>query len=1175
MSCFGHQINDDSALVGDPIDVISGANVDRTLDFQLTGPIRLLWVRYYDSSQNQNHTTLGWGHTHEYDHTLRFDVDGLRYTGILGRTIGFPPLTTDGQRFGRSGSVLHRISPMLYRMYRHQEPGLEFEFRNQPITPVTRLFRGKASIEFRYDGSNRLMGIIDSLRRRIRVVCDDASRIVTLALMNGGEDEGRPLLEYRYDQAGNLVGGRDPYQNVFSFRYDRENRMIARTDRIGYTCLFEYDKQGRCVRSRGEDGLLDTRLEYHSLEKMTMVTRANGGMWTYLYPTGKLTRIIDPYGGSKELKRDKSGRIIEEVDENGNVTRRVYNSRGALIQKESPLNQVVPVPTPARILGPNQRILPTKPIEFEFGKCYSTLRRGEAISLPRVDEFVIKAISDRIRPYLRTQDAKLAAPLLPGDRAYDDFGNLTKQGGPDGTVRRWLYDANGNVSRITDCEGSQYNMKHASWNLRTTIVGPLGGALSFSYGKTEKVRAVRDCGGAVSEYEHDLKDRLICLRRHGVVRERYRYDNADNLVEKLDSNGLSLMSLEIGPGNLTKAKRLASGQTHAFGYDENGRLLSAATDAAEVLLAYDLWGNRIKEERNGLGVTHLFGRANALVETVYFQRYKVAYKRLGNGRLSLADPRGVTHTIHALGRGLVIRTAGNGTRETIQFDEAGRCLMKATILRRADVWVRKYSYSAEGDLLGVEDNLRGRARYFCDAAHRLVGAEIAGGPNHVFELDIAGNLLRQPGLEGVVLNDGNRLALANGDKFDYNERNHISSRTGRSAATRYVYDSADMLTSARTTDSLWEAEYDALSRRISKTIGQKKTEFYWDKERLMAEVRSDGSFRLYIYVDEVALVPFMFLEYESLEAAPESGNGYYIYTDHHGTPLMVEDDIGRTVWSAQIDPYGLAHVDPASTIELSLRFPGHYFDAETGLHCNGFRYYSPELGRYLQSDPTGINSGPNLYAYGDGNPLKHVDIRGLACRKPSKEEKEKWDALAEDPEAGNEDIMDRGKRVPLEDEDEKQDTSRGQMVGDELDEDEKTRRRIEAIQSVMTEGEKKHTTYAVATVKLEDGSTQVQIASAGQTGNVPNRIRTACQQANDDDEPPTVINNKVADGNDENRLNDAEQTIGRDARDNGSEIQSIGATRPMCDRCQDAANEDGYDDKVATPKKGHDHDDDD
>jgi RHS repeat-associated protein len=76
-----------------------------------------------------------------------------------------------------------------------------------------------------------------------------------------------------------------------------------------------------------------------------------------------------------------------------------------------------------------------------------------------------------------------------------------------------------------------------------------------------------------------------------------------------------------------------------------------------------------------------------------------------------------------------------------------------------------------------------------------------------------------------------------------------------------------------------------------------------------------------------------------------------------------------------IDPYGTAHVDPASEIDFRLRMPGHYFDPETGLHDNRFRSYSPELGRYLQSDPAGQSGGYNLYAYCH-NPLTQVDLVG-------------------------------------------------------------------------------------------------------------------------------------------------------------------------------------------------------
>ena len=70
-------------------------------------------------------------------------------------------------------------------------------------------------------------------------------------------------------------------------------------------------------------------------------------------------------------------------------------------------------------------------------------------------------------------------------------------------------------------------------------------------------------------------------------------------------------------------------------------------------------------------------------------------------------------------------------------------------------------------------------------------------------------------------------------------------------------------------------------------------------------------------------------------------------------------------------------MDVGAGFHQPLRWPGHYFGGETGLHDNRFRTYSPELGRYLQCDPSGTEGALNLYAYTE-NPLHAVDLRGLA-----------------------------------------------------------------------------------------------------------------------------------------------------------------------------------------------------
>jgi RHS repeat-associated protein len=59
------------------------------------------------------------------------------------------------------------------------------------------------------------------------------------------------------------------------------------------------------------------------------------------------------------------------------------------------------------------------------------------------------------------------------------------------------------------------------------------------------------------------------------------------------------------------------------------------------------------------------------------------------------------------------------------------------------------------------------------------------------------------------------------------------------------------------------------------------------------------------------------------------------------------------------------------------RFQGQIYDVETGLHYNRFRYYDPDIGRFISHDPIGLLGGENHFQYAP-NPVEWVDLFGLA-----------------------------------------------------------------------------------------------------------------------------------------------------------------------------------------------------
>jgi RHS repeat-associated protein len=125
---------------------------------------------------------------------------------------------------------------------------------------------------------------------------------------------------------------------------------------------------------------------------------------------------------------------------------------------------------------------------------------------------------------------------------------------------------------------------------------------------------------------------------------------------------------------------------------------------------------------------------------------------------------------------------------------------------------------------------------------------------------------------------------------------------------------------------------------------------------------------------------YVYLEDQLLAMIKPGESAYYFHNDHLGTPQILTDGNGNVAWKAVYMPFGGTQI-LVESVENPFRFPGQYYDQETGLHYNYFRYYNPPIGRYITPDPIGLKGGINLFAYAAGNPANLTDPSGLIMPK--------------------------------------------------------------------------------------------------------------------------------------------------------------------------------------------------
>lgn len=255
-----------------------------------------------------------------------------------------------------------------------------------------------------------------------------------------------------------------------------------------------------------------------------------------------------------------------------------------------------------------------------------------------------------------------------------------------------------------------------------------------------------------------------------------------------------------------------------------------------------------------------------------------------------------------------------------------------------------YAYDATGNRTSVSMN-GSPAAYAVDAASNRLNA--VSSPPISFSHDAAGN---------ITSDDHFTLA------YDLRGRLTALSRPGQPISS-YAYDHAG-----------WRV-------RKSSSLGSSSTVIfmYDNRGQLLGEYDSAGeAIREYVWLDDLPVAVVMPDPALGPSAAPLV---YLVHADHLNTPRVVVDRSGAMRWRWLAEPFGTSapETSPAgmAAFTYNLRFPGQFYDAESGVHQNVMRDYLPGVGRYAQSDPIGLAGGINTYSYALNQPTKYTDPTGL------------------------------------------------------------------------------------------------------------------------------------------------------------------------------------------------------
>lgn len=922
---------------GDPVDCATGLFIHQVTDLYIADTIPLVMTRIYRPKDTRSRD-FGIGANHSYGMFLSNPTNNL--TGV---PYGVDLVLPDGGRVRfalRSGATLGEA---VYQHLNSPTPWMSATLRiNEPADQFEITTRDKTVYSFTAHSPNVLTGIRDRYGNTVKVIrATEGGNIAQVISPNGR------TLNFEYDASNRITRIRDNLGRVVKYQYDAQGRLWKATDPDNKVERYEYDSQHRMTAVIDKRGNTMVTNVYDSNGRVSQQTLADGAIWGFSYALnafGKVTTttVTNPRGYVSQMTFNTGGYVTQIIDAVGQPEQQTY--------------------TLTR-LASNLRISVTDPLgrvtRFGFDHLGNVTHVTRLSGTPDAVSaaFTYDPVFSNLTSFT---DALGHTTLL----SHDALGNLTSVADPLSHTVTASYNDQGRLQSVTNALGKTASMDYEIGDA-FTITDPLSRTTTLLSDAIGRTIGQLDPAGNRSQYDYDPLDRVLRLvdPRGGVTTMTYdengnprtvrdprdlashefTYDVRDRVETYTDPLGNAESYDYDGMGNLTSMTDRKA-QTTSYTYDALDRLKTLTyADGSSITLVWDA-GNRprqIIDTANGT-ITHDYDNLDRLTREVTPQgqvdyQYDDADRRT---QLTVAGQAPITYDYDDASR--LTRIAQGSVTIDLTYDASDR---RATVTWPNGV-VGKYGFDDADQLLSI----------VYDKGMTRIG-EVG------YTYDLAGQRIGQSGslakltmpvtMNAATYDDANRLTNWAGQSLTYDDNGNLTSR----GAISYAWNARDELIS--TSSGLSSFAYDALGRRRSRTVAGSTVSYLHDGMNPV------------LVNNELMLSGFSLDEFY---ARVSGGSVASLLPDALGSTRVLTDGIGNATASYGYTPYGEA--SRSGTSDTLFQFTGRENDGASGLNYYRARYYDPRLGRFIQSDPIGLNGGLNTYAYVNGDPVTLTDPTG-------------------------------------------------------------------------------------------------------------------------------------------------------------------------------------------------------